>query len=113
MDEEGRKKSLPRIGSVALSGIETNKLMRKARNKSNSPALLPSFPRAGTWEGAWQKYGSKAGMPGYELPVEGLGSEDRQFLTSVRTPQKERARLKRINAEFDRAFKTFYDVGPG
>jgi uncharacterized protein (TIGR00730 family) len=86
--------------------------MRKTQNNSDSASRLPSFPSAGSWERAWQKHWSKAGMAGYELPVGGLGREDREFLTSVRTPQKERSRLKRINAEFDRAFKMFYEVGP-
>jgi uncharacterized protein (TIGR00730 family) len=48
------------------------------------------------------------GQPGYELPA----SDEGDFLGNARTPQKERARLKRINDEFTRAFKTFYDVGP-
>src|SRR6516225_8261797 len=37
---------------------------------------------------------------------------ERQFLANTRTPQKERARLKRINSEFHQAFDTFYEVGP-
>ena len=73
---------------------------------------LPKQPSRDAWARAWQKHWSKAGQPGYELPLRGFASEDREFLTSSRTPQKERARLKRINAEFDRAFRTFYDVGP-
>ena len=42
-------------------------------------------------------------MPGYELPVRGRGGQERDFLTHARTPEKERARLKRINDEFARA----------
>jgi len=73
---------------------------------------LPKQPSRDAWTRAWHKHWSKAGLYGYELPVGGVASEDREFLTSARSPQKERARLKRINAEFDRAFKTFYEVGP-
>ena len=51
-------------------------------------------------------------MSSYELPVGGPGRYDREFLATARTPQKEKARLKRISAEFERAFKTFYEVGP-
>lgn len=69
-------------------------------------------PSALQWERSWQKHWSKVGLPGYELPVGGPGGDERYFLATARTPQKERARLKRINSEFERAFKTFYDVGP-
>jgi hypothetical protein len=48
------------------------------------------------------------GLPGYELPP----GDEQEFLATARTPQKERARLKRINSEFECAFKTFADVGP-
>jgi len=64
------------------------------------------------WESAWQKHWSKVGLPGYEIPAGGRGGDERDFLAIARTPQKERARLKRISREFERAFKTFYDVGP-
>jgi hypothetical protein len=73
---------------------------------------LPRFPSRDAWSAAWQKHWSKVGLPGYELPVSGRGADDREFLAVARTPQKERARLKRISAEFERAFKTFSDVGP-
>jgi uncharacterized protein (TIGR00730 family) len=46
------------------------------------------------------------------LPVGGAGEEERKFLATARTPEKERQRLKRINKEFQRAFKAFYKVGP-
>jgi uncharacterized protein (TIGR00730 family) len=65
-------------------------------------------PTLGEWERSWQKHWSKVGLPGYELPA---GAEQ-EFLGQARTPQKERARLKRINREFESAFKTFYQVGP-
>jgi uncharacterized protein (TIGR00730 family) len=64
------------------------------------------------WERGWQEHWSKVGLPGYELPVGGPGGHDREFLNQPRTPQKERARLKRINDEFHRAFKGLYTLGP-
>src|SRR6516225_8452050 len=82
----------------------------------NRTKSQPKGRRAATtadeWEQSWQKHWSKVGLPGYELPVGGPGGDEREFLAAARTPQKERARLKRINGEFERAFKTFYDVGP-
>lgn len=72
---------------------------------------LPNFPAAVAWERAWQKHWRKSGLPGYELPA-GPGAADREFLNTVRTPQKERARLKRINDEFVRGFKGLMPVGP-
>jgi uncharacterized protein (TIGR00730 family) len=64
------------------------------------------------WDRQWQQHWSKVGMPGYELPASGRDIHDRKFLNETRTPAKERARLKRISAEFERAFRTFFDVGP-
>jgi hypothetical protein len=46
------------------------------------------------------------------LPVGGRGGADRDFLANARTPEKERARLKRINGEFIRGFKGLFHVGP-
>ena len=77
-------------------------------NQGQSKTALPQFPTPDAWTEAWQKYWRKAGLPGYELPASAEGD----FLSQVRTPQKERARLKRISREFERAFKTFYKVGP-
>ncbi len=67
---------------------------------------------ADEWERAWQKHWSKVGLPGYELPVGGPGGDERDFLAHARTPAGERARLKRINGEFERVFEALYDVGP-
>ncbi len=69
-------------------------------------------PRLDEWERSWQEHWSKVGMPGYELPAGGPGGEEREFLGQIRTLPKEQQRLRRITAEFNRAFKTFYDVGP-
>ena len=69
---------------------------------------LPDKPSAADWERAWQKHWSKVGLTGYELPP----SVDTDFLAHARTPAKERARLKRIESEFVRAFTKLYPVGP-
>ncbi len=78
--------------------------------KAVSPRRKSSATDA--WDKQWQEHWSKVGTPGYELPVGGLGGEDREFLTAARTPAKEEERLKRIHAEFARAFRALYPVGP-
>ncbi|MCI0745059.1 MAG: TIGR00730 family Rossman fold protein [Verrucomicrobia subdivision 3 bacterium] len=78
---------------------------------TKAKASLPKLPSADAWERQWQARWSKLGAPGYELPADS-DSADRQLLTQTRTPEKERARLKRINDEFIRAFKGLYRVGP-
>jgi hypothetical protein len=70
------------------------------------------MPSTGAWERAWQRHWSKVGHPGYELPAGGPGGDERDFLAHARTPEKERSRLERITAEFERAFRAFYRVGP-
>ncbi len=76
--------------------------MKRKTARSHQPPTLDE------WERSWQKHWSQVGLPGYELPA----GEEQEFLGNARTPQKERARLQRINREFERAFKTFYKVGP-
>jgi uncharacterized protein (TIGR00730 family) len=77
-------------------------------NKAQSKTTLPKFPSRDAWSEAWQKHWRKAGLPGYELPASAEGD----FLSQARTPEKERARLKRINDEFIRGFKGLFHVGP-
>ena len=60
------------------------------------------------WEQSWLKHWSKAGTRGYELPT----TEEAAFLTEVRTPEKEIARLERIHKEFIKGFRELYDLGP-
>jgi uncharacterized protein (TIGR00730 family) len=79
-------------------------------NSKSSPRR--KSPAMDEWDRQWQQHWSKVGTPGYELPVGGPGGDERKFLAVARTPVKERARLKRISGEFERAFKKFYDVGP-
>jgi uncharacterized protein (TIGR00730 family) len=79
--------------------------MKKGTSRRKSPAT-------DEWELQWQQHWSKVGTPGYELPVGGPGGDEREFLASARTPAKERERLERIQAEFTRAFRALYRVGP-
>jgi len=71
---------------------------------------LPKLPSADAWERQWKKHWSNLGAPGYELPL--TDTADRELLNQTRTPEKEKARLKRINDEFVSAFKGLYRVGP-
>ena len=64
------------------------------------------------WERNWLEHWSKAGTHGYELPTIGPGSEEAAFLTQVRSPEKETARLERIQEEFVRGFRGLYELGP-
>ena len=81
--------------------------------KRTKPPKNPSAKSAvEDWERSWHERWSKVGLPGYELPVGGPGGHERAFLNQSRTPEKEHARLKRINTEFQRAFKGLYNLGP-
>jgi len=64
------------------------------------------------WERGWLEHWSKAGSAGYELPKTGALGAEAAFLTEVRTPEKEMARLKRVQDEFVRAVKALYELGP-
>src|SRR4051812_30055620 len=79
--------------------------MKKHKTKS-----LPQLPSTVAWERQWKNNWSKVGAPGYELPVS--DSAEHELLNQTRTPDKEKARLKRINDEFVRAFRGLYKVGP-
>jgi hypothetical protein len=65
-----------------------------------------------TWQREWQGHWSKAGAQPYELPAGSAAGSERAFLAETRSPQKELARLKRINDEFVRGFRGLYQVGP-
>lgn len=64
------------------------------------------------WEREWVARWGKANHPAYELPARGAGDGERDFLAEARTPEKEVARLKRINDEFVRGFRGLYQLGP-
>ena len=61
------------------------------------------------WERSWQKHWAKAGTT-YELPA--AQAHDRDFLMQTRTLAAEKARLKRIQAEFLRGFQRLHKLGP-
>jgi hypothetical protein len=82
--------------------------MKTSHKKTKSK--LPALPTTDAWLKSWQEHWRKTVQSTYELPAD--GDAERELLAAARTPQKERARLKRINDEFERAFKTFYSVGP-
>lgn len=75
-----------------------------AKETSNLKRLTPE-----EWENAWQQHWKKAQLD-YELPVN--ESEEHQFLSQKRTPEKEKERLARINLEFETAFKKLGKLGP-
>lgn len=66
------------------------------------------------WERAWQKHWKKVGYSSYELnlPDTDAANRERNFLTQKRTPEREKARLNRIMAEFERGFERLHDLGP-
>jgi uncharacterized protein (TIGR00730 family) len=78
----------------------------------NTPKFQPSrlrpITRADKWERAWQRHWRAAGLPDYELPP----SDDATFLQHTRSEKTGRARLKRVNDEFIRAFNALHQVGP-
>lgn len=81
---------------------------------ARKPSRQPKLPRKRTiheWEKDWRIISSQPGSKGYELPLAGTEPE-REFLTQARTPEREIARLKRIQEEFVRGFKALYQLGP-
>ena len=64
------------------------------------------------WEQAWQKHWKKAGYTSYEVHQPDSEAAERNFLTERRTADRERARLKRITAEFEQGFKRLGRLGP-
>ena len=82
----------------------------RATKQTSRTAIKPN--PLDDWERGWVERWSKAGTRGYELPKTGPGAEDAAFLTEVRTPEKETARLERIHKEFIKGFRELYDLGP-
>jgi uncharacterized protein (TIGR00730 family) len=81
--------------------------MKRKENKSPSISI-------DAWEQAWQRHWKKVGFTSYELhfPDSDGANRERNFLTQQRTPEREKARLKRITAEFERGFKRLGKLGP-
>src|SRR5262245_1193422 len=76
-------------------------------------AFMPLKRRTGDeWERGWAARWRKKGPQAYELPVKKTDHSERAFLAESRTPEKEKARLKRIQNEFVRGFKGLYQLGP-
>src|SRR5579864_6406304 len=87
------------------TSIKSKASRRTTRAKSNRGTL-------DDWEKGWLTQWSKAGTHGYELPKSGRAGSEAAFLTEVRTPEKEIARLERIQDEFIKGFRELYDLGP-
>jgi uncharacterized protein (TIGR00730 family) len=75
---------------------------------------MPDSEKLLKWQETWQSHWRSEGPPDYELaPEVAAGSEwEREFLGSVRTPEKERQRLERIVKEFSHGFERLYGLGP-
>lgn len=58
------------------------------------------------WEQAWQRHWKKAGFTSYELHLSEneAPNRERNFLMQRGSPEREKTRLKRITAEFERGF---------
>ncbi len=69
---------------------------------------------ADEWERAWREHWEKTGFTPYEfeLPESDVSQEERKFLMERRTPDRERARIKRIMSEFVHGFRSLYKLGP-
>src|SRR5262245_64947588 len=78
-------------------------------NQNQSPAVSLD-----AWEQAWQKHWKKVGFTSYELhlPESKAANRERNFLTQQRSPEREKARLKRIMKEFEHGFKRRHQIGP-
>ena len=79
--------------------------------KSRKRTAAPVRQTVDEWEREWKGQSGKAGTVIYELPASRGGDGERAFLAETRSPEKEKARLKRINDEFVRGFKGLYDLG--
>jgi hypothetical protein len=67
------------------------------------------------WQETWQSHWRQEGPPAYELTAAGEVAStewEREFLGSVRTPEKEKQRLDRILKEFSTGFERLYQLGP-
>jgi uncharacterized protein (TIGR00730 family) len=66
------------------------------------------------WEQAWQKHWQQVGFMPYEvnLPESAAANRERNLLTQRRSLPRERARLKRVMAEFERGYRSLHELGP-
>jgi uncharacterized protein (TIGR00730 family) len=81
--------------------------------KSNSATKSPKKISPAQWEQAWQRHWKKAQL-NYELPLteKNASLDERKFLSTTRTAEKEKERLNRINKEFEMGFKKLGRLGP-
>src|SRR5262252_312676 len=84
----------------------------KSKTQKPTSGTQPRPSPLDDWEQGWLERWSKAGTRGYELPKTGPAAEEAAFLSEVRTPEKEIARLERIHKEFIKGFRELYDLGP-
>lgn len=76
---------------------------------------MPETDKVKRWQETWQALWKREGPPDYEFgPTSSTDSTvwEREFLGTVRTPEKERQRLDRILNEFSRGFERLYKLGP-
>ncbi|MGE0756526.1 MAG: TIGR00730 family Rossman fold protein [Pirellulaceae bacterium] len=75
---------------------------------------VPQPTSIDAWETAWQKHWKKAGFTSYELnlPDAHAANRERNFLMENRSPEREKVRLARITAEFERGFQRLGKLGP-
>jgi uncharacterized protein (TIGR00730 family) len=80
----------------------------KKQHKDSPPISIDA------WEQAWQRHWKKKGFSPYELPPSesDAATRERSFLTQQRSVEREKARLRRITAEFERGFKRLGKLGP-
>lgn len=79
------------------------------------PAVKAARPRStDDWELAWREHWEKTGFTPYELQLSESKAADRErsFLMQPRTLPRERARMKRIMAEFEHGFCRLHKLGP-
>lgn len=76
-------------------------------SKSPSKTALPKPRSKKEWTAQWQEQ-----PPAYELPPSETRDRDREFLTRVRSPKKEKERIDRVNQEFKRASRNLMKTGP-
>lgn len=65
------------------------------------------------WENSWQQHWAKSQM-NYELPpnLSKKLKDEREFLSQIRSPEKDKKRLERVTNEFEMALKKMNKIGP-
>jgi uncharacterized protein (TIGR00730 family) len=81
------------------------------RRATSGRVVGPRTPDA--WERGWQRTWKELGFVPYELPPDDSPArEEREFLMHARTAAGARARLLRIQDEFERGFRALGRLGP-